>query len=1079
MTYALVLSAIVAAFSAPVGAPKGDKGVAWHVTALPRTGAVEGDALVEAVLVEEEPGVERYVLGSLRLELRNGKALFWGEDRPLGFIAGAVEADGGWHFVSSDGSFMWSKSFLGTLTRTGQVDRVVSVPASLGRAVAVDIAGGLWSAPAGKGPALVSALKGYEVLDAAFASAEVGMAVVAPGRLLFTGDGGASWAEVDLDDNVAMGVSLEKDGLTIDTLDGRLTLDQEGQFVEAGRKVTLGPGKIEREKLERTLWRKFPERLAHLPTLADGTIADISGRTLLLRDPRTGAVSSKVDDMLPQGSSRGCQAIRFRGAVAFLCPSDEAPQASLWVTSDGKKAKRLVDIYGDVETVVVSRDGASLAFRGFNECQQGATGAKADQLCLLLGDEEEVSAAGVSLDKASILDMYDSKVLLKRDGQFQVVDGATGGATKLDFSAKGGGGVPVGAGLAFDGTPYVVIEPSSGDALVLDRVVVFDGPGGAGRALLLPAGTTAFTMVTAGRILALGSGAADLWSSNDGGKSWNALAVPVSGDGAMVPAGSGGLNAALPLSKMLPLVRPYVGCITAELCVAEMAQSRWIISGSPLPMAAKAKAAPGEAPKDDSDTVLAASTRKDALKGPAKGVAVVSMGGASAALKCEPADPGEAAGWGFELPDGESQVPYHATPFGPVEAGMEYTVNIQGEPRWRVLWNFARKKHNYSTSSKAVVPLWDDWVKPNVQRWRDRAPAQYRLLGGSEGVVWLERCSQGKCRSMAVPSDGAPSWLPSWEVVETPLELQEVAFDGDGTAYAHLLGSNASWAGRLHLLLRIGKDGAVQQRRGVVLPHQSAERVNLAQDGGMYGLMSGYWQGPEEEFAFYSLGGDSDYSVTLGTNLVADSCPPKSEAGLTMWDSTSELSMQFRLKEVEFQRHGRHTIQWAWSQGGWCIAGVDLAVSGAMPDTLAVNGPKPHLDSAPDAPRRKEREPTFDVETRLLDEDGNEIQAPDGSAGDGQADEQPGDGGDSDQPGDDEESGEDDEGWEDEGYVEEEAPAPGGRKITFEDPAAKPAATVELVLGMRLHFASLQGHFTGHAVGGIEPLQLVCKPSAR
>ncbi len=1087
MGFSLILGLLLSALlSAPPPTKPNDK-VQIRVSGLPLTSYLSGAKAIPAVMVEKSGKTERYVLGSLRLELRD-KTLYWGQDWPLAFLSGGTRVDKGWVFVASDGAFFAADTFLSPLRRLGQIDSRFRLSNSRGRAVAIDENGGLWTTLGGKGPAKVKSLADHNVLEATFSDAKMGFALVAPGRTLYTDNGGKSWVELDLGDNATFAVGLDRGRLMLDTLDGRLVLNEASELVPEPNPEKPESSSLNRARVERSLPKRYPELLAHLPALADGRRVEVAGRHIRFKDPKTAQVVETLKDALPGGSTTPCQATQFRGGIAFLCPSDQAPQLSVWFTSDGKKVSRLVDLYGDVDSVVIAEDGQGLVFRGFEGCLPGTKEGTAEQLCALLPGATEVTPIPYTLPMDADIDgMAGNTVLVYRGNgtgeaaAHVLVNGKSAAHSLVDLREAGREESLTEAHIASDGLVYVLVrevvrtkgekEPRVGRLL---RVLITDAKG-AVKILQVPANCMDLAFLNREQALAIGATASDLWWSSDAGKSWQALGLPVDGDASTSFSHPWMASAVAPMSPPESTFGPMLRCPNPKTCYAEMAQNRWLIQVLPAPTGKPNK---GEAVAQVQgipyeDTLVAAKKRKSALAAPA--LATGKPGDVDArwlALTCEPASADLLANWTYEQANPESPVAIQPKPFGGVEAGLEFTVNLQGDPRFRVYWNYARKKHTYSTSSKQSGPPWEDWLKPNIHRWQDKTPATYSILGGSEGALWLERCTQDGCRQLAVPSDGIPAWLPVWKAADRPLPLAELAFDTDGSGYVHLTApSDLVAAADVHVLMRIAPDGSLAQRRVVLLAKWDLKEVHLGRLDGTYGLLAASWGSSEPGFQFFALGQENDSSPPLPSARVNTSCPPKSETGTSYWERSEYLLFSMNLADSPVSANPGGLVQWSLVGQSWCVSGLELGATASLPASMVISGTKDHMDNPPTPTRQPVEEPPVD-ETEDTDSTApgvgpfqpGEFSGETDSSDDPATIAEPLEPADSDDP---EETAE--ETSQDQPVGLQDRPG-----VTFKDPAKEPEQAVPVNLALKLYFAAVQGMFTGYLVGGVEPLQLLC-----
>jgi hypothetical protein len=134
-------------------------------------------------------------------------------------IISSVAVDRGWVFVTGDGSLYRATSFLATPEGIGRFTCPFHTALhTVGRAVLIDAAGGLWTTD-GAGPPVRTWLDG-KVLHAAFQDGVHGAAVMDDGRLLLTVDGGARWTPFALGAEVAWDTSLVAEGVMVETTTG-------------------------------------------------------------------------------------------------------------------------------------------------------------------------------------------------------------------------------------------------------------------------------------------------------------------------------------------------------------------------------------------------------------------------------------------------------------------------------------------------------------------------------------------------------------------------------------------------------------------------------------------------------------------------------------------------------------------------------------------------------------------------------------------------------------------------------------------------------------------------------------------
>lgn len=142
-------------------------------------------------------------------------------------LVSAVETARGWVFLAEDRRVFASDDFLGPLRALGRVrGRDVRMPRmSLGRAVILQ-AGALYTSD-GRALTRAESLRG-EVDQAAFTDERHGAVVRVDHTLARTQDGGATWMEVDLGGELALGVVRDTRALMVATTRGLFALADDG-----------------------------------------------------------------------------------------------------------------------------------------------------------------------------------------------------------------------------------------------------------------------------------------------------------------------------------------------------------------------------------------------------------------------------------------------------------------------------------------------------------------------------------------------------------------------------------------------------------------------------------------------------------------------------------------------------------------------------------------------------------------------------------------------------------------------------------------------------------------------------------
>lgn len=296
--------------SHPVRTPPSDRpatgvleGSPWHVGAAPGVTVAIGGGRFLA-------GSERLVGGAAVASVRPAAA----------FVACAQTPDG-WRFATEDGALFAAPSFDGPLRRVGAVPvRLAPLNPDARRAVfsdgmllGLDAAARLWAADGGA-PRRISL---PPVVSAIARSAREILAVVEPGVLRVSGDGGASFHAEVVPAGVAVGVSL-RDGVTlVETTAGFFRWEQSRLAVATSIASTAAwtapPPRSLPDAADNDAARWLPDRASDIALVADRLVV-ARADALEQRDPASGALRTTLD---PPG--RGCVPFASGAGLRVRC----------------------------------------------------------------------------------------------------------------------------------------------------------------------------------------------------------------------------------------------------------------------------------------------------------------------------------------------------------------------------------------------------------------------------------------------------------------------------------------------------------------------------------------------------------------------------------------------------------------------------------------------------------------------------------------------------------------------------------------------------------------------------------------
>lgn len=497
-----------------------------------------------------------YIAGGDRFTLR-GAVVTWAEERLAGGILAAAAVEGGWVVVGRDGATLKSKEFLGALERFGNVPEpvILALPARKS-VVVVGASGALYSTTGSSPIARVALPPEVSVLSGAFADPQHGAVVANGGALYATNDAGATWRAVALPGKEAawrvdLAEAPNESRLVVTSTAGMHTLESDGTLaaLKAGVSVETGASWLPRGAgkrsdhsrrplseeqelhVEMTRWKMFPASkslsalhpavlgdMAYVPTF-DGLIAfDLKAGVEKLPAPKIDTPDDRV-----------CGAFPWASGLAVVCDDETHPTRVLF-SPTAEEFKPIPNL-SPPGSASYSDDGRHVAWIG------GCTAAAAeayDKLCTFeVGKDTAPREIALDLDVYDLAGVRGARALLGGEdastaSAFRVVDLDTKEVTKLKLSD---------AALEIDLLSWVKGGGIAGVARSKDhkRSLVLANPNETTlRVGPLPAGARSVGFLDPKRGIAAGTTLAELWSTADGGVSWEPLSS-VAGSGTGVP----------------------------------------------------------------------------------------------------------------------------------------------------------------------------------------------------------------------------------------------------------------------------------------------------------------------------------------------------------------------------------------------------------------------------------------------------------------------------------------------------------------------------------------------------------------
>lgn len=434
-------------------------------------------------------------------------------------LVAAARVQGTWRFAAADGTLYAAEQFLGPLRVVASAPEGARPPGeALSRGVvrAVFQEGGLaYVGPSGRAWALDGSTLRPLALDHALAALFVSprrvIALVEPGRLLRSEDGGRRFEEVPLGGaDVPTAIALVRGATVVDSLHGRWALD------EAGPPSPLrdGPDSLEASLRAGDLppvagapvTALLPADPLRVAALADGTLAVLDGDAVALVDPRAQRTVRRV--ALP---GQACGIAPGHGSYRLVCTHDGWARAVYAPDAAGGWRVLRDALRGDPMGDVVFDDGSE-AFVVAAPCERGAT-PDATAFCAHGADGREVTVRAPFAGQP--VDQHGGVALLVETGlaspaRAALLRGSSLSTVTLPVNAhdarelrRSAGALAV-WGRRDDGRP--VLHRGAVDPSGAVRWTSHEAPAGAARGVL----------GGAGEAYALGHTAAELWRYRPG-----------------------------------------------------------------------------------------------------------------------------------------------------------------------------------------------------------------------------------------------------------------------------------------------------------------------------------------------------------------------------------------------------------------------------------------------------------------------------------------------------------------------------------------------------------------------------------
>lgn len=507
----------------------------------------------------EADGTYYATLSGLRVRVRPG-TFSWSPDIVLGGIAIASRMRNGWLFAGWDGALYRAPYFTAPLERIGSTEAqpLETGFISAGRLAVSDKQGQLWIG-GNDGFRRWNAPEGTTLLDAGFSDESFGVAVVSPGRLYRTTDGGARWDLVDMGGNGAFEVLPESDSFVVRAAGGQyrvtardapvafsgIALGSDTQITEQAQlraaALSEGPGARALQLTQgaivlppdRVYYTTNSYRPPHDRFGAHVRPAGYVQDELWVATP--GQAQTRVE---PPGAQ--CRYFPWRDKIYAVCRDLSTYRAALF-SGDGLSSWTSItpptnmNVWGQFAS---SADGRSLW--SFNACDNSAHGSN---LVWCRYDGGRWNNVEIERRATFVASWGEHVAYRVSQGVFEQsvpgplrVQSASAGPEQARPPRRSDPRARLETGaFAQDGTFFARASIEDEYALAVGQI----DQELAIRAL--PEGAKDVAMADSQRGLAVGERLDRIWSTDDGGRTWRPLALPLQGDsqGVIVPTESG------------------------------------------------------------------------------------------------------------------------------------------------------------------------------------------------------------------------------------------------------------------------------------------------------------------------------------------------------------------------------------------------------------------------------------------------------------------------------------------------------------------------------------------------------------
>lgn len=498
----------------------------------------------------EADGTYYVTYGGLRIRVRPG-SYSWSPDLVLSGIVMATRAEQGWLFAAANGALYRAPYFTAPLERVGSTETVPLRTGYIGtgRLSAADESARLWIGSSA-GFSLWTPPDGARLVDAGFVTDRFGVAVASPGRLFRTLDGGAQWEPVSTQNRGVFEVLPEGETFVLRTPDLQLRIDAQstpapftGIALGAdsglnatevaalrGASVSEGPGARAAMFLQGAI-ALSADRLYYSSTRTTSERFGSHFRSqAYAQDDLHLAVAGQLPARLdPPGTP--CRYAPWRDRLLAFC-RDPAGYRGVLYSGDGLSPWASVPTPGNLNVYntafATSLDGRTMFTLAVCD---GSTRSSNTQWCRYDGVRWTTFEAE---RRATFVAAFGDQVV------YRIAQGVFEQSVPGPLRVQNVGATPETARPPLRSDPRARIESGAftedgtffARATIDDTVHLAIGPIDRELAIrALPADARDVSMATALRGLAVGERLDRVWSTEDGGRTWLPLTLPLRGDG--------------------------------------------------------------------------------------------------------------------------------------------------------------------------------------------------------------------------------------------------------------------------------------------------------------------------------------------------------------------------------------------------------------------------------------------------------------------------------------------------------------------------------------------------------------------